>query len=107
MPTKTQAKKSTPKKPAAKTPAKKTTVKSAATRKPAAKTVSRTTTKKGKKSAAMQSFKVYPSREEFISLKPTRQTVYWIIILGIITVAQLFILKIQLEIIELTQPLVY
>ena len=54
---------------------------------------------------AMKSFKVYTSPTPFKTFKPTRQTIYWIIILALITVAQLIILKIQLDIFELTQPL--
>lgn len=102
MATKTPAKKSTPKKTTAKASVKKAPVKKAVAKKPVTRSKKTTT----KKSAAMQSFKVYPS-QEFTSLKPTRQTIYWIIILGIITVAQLFILKIQLEIVELTQPVIF
>jgi hypothetical protein len=85
-------KKSTPKK----TSGKKPTPKATAKKRPTAATTA---------PEVMKSFKVYRSKTPFKTLKPTRQTVYWIIILALITVAQLIILKIQLDIFELTQPL--
>ena len=84
-----------------KAPAKKTTSKSVATKKSAATRKVAT----AKKPEGMKSFRVYKSDVPFTSLKPTRQTFYWIIIIGLITVAQLLILKIQLDIMELTQPI--
>lgn len=64
-----------------------------------------TATAKAKKPTEMKSFRLYKSEVPFTQTKPTRQTVYWLIILGLITAAQLMILKIQLDIMELTQPL--
>lgn len=89
---------------AKKAPVKKTTATSASA-KAKKTTASRASTAKAKKSAQMKSFKVYKSETPFTTLKPTKQTFYWIVILGLITIAQLLILKIQIDIIELTQPL--
>jgi hypothetical protein len=94
MATKQAPKKTVTKKPASKA-ATTTAKKPAATRKTTA----------SKKTAAMQSFRVYKPETSFTTFKPSRQTAYWIIILAIITIAQLIVLKYQLDIIELTQPI--
>ena len=67
----------------------------------------RTTSKATRaKKQEMQSFKVYKeSPNEFKTFKITRQTVYWTILLAFIMVTQLWILKIQLEIAEITNAL--
>lgn len=94
-------KKSTAKKPVAKkAPVKKAPVKKAAAKKAPArkKTVSA--------SAKMESFKLYrESPSEFRSFRVTRQTIYWTILLAFIMVTQLWILKIQLDIAEITNAL--
>jgi hypothetical protein len=88
-----------------KTPVKKTATKSAAST-AKKKTTARKASTAAKKNAEMKSFRVYKSDVPFTNTKPTRQTAYWIVILGVITVAQLIILKIQLDIFEITQPLI-
>lgn len=83
-------------------------------KKTAAKTVAKKTTKKpikrgvskksspSKKVVAMRSFRVYKDTEPFTRVGFSKQTVYWTILLTFIIVTQLWILKIQLDIANLT-----
>lgn len=81
--------------------AKKPVKKSTPARKPVAKkAVSR------KKKEEMKSFKLYKSDENFTEFRFTKQTLYWSILLGFIAFTQLWILKVQLEIAEITNAIV-
>jgi hypothetical protein len=86
------AKKTATKKPAAKKPVAKKTSTAKTTKTVARKKVT------AKKPAPMRSFRVYKSTEAFTTFKFTRQTLYWIILLGFIVITQLWILKIQMDI---------
>jgi hypothetical protein len=54
------------------------------------------------KTAPMRSFRVYKDDKPFVRLRLTRQTLYWIILLTFIVITQLWIIKIQMDIINLT-----
>ncbi len=79
-----------------KTLAKKPAVKATAAKKPAAKKAAPV-----KKQPSMQSFRVYDEKIPFKSFRITRQTVYWIILLCVIIFVQLWILKLQYEVVNL------
>lgn len=88
-----------------KKPAARTTSKAAATKAPVKKTaVKKTVAKKqpAKKASAknsdMRSFRVAPEQHSFTNFQITRQTVYWIILIAFIIFAQLWILKLQIEV---------
>lgn len=74
------------------------------------KVISKSTTAKkpvskktaAKKAPAMQSFRVYKNAQPFNSFRVTRQTIYWIILLACIVVTQVYLLKIQMDIADLT-----
>ena len=85
------AKKTATKKPIKKVVASKVT--------PKKTTVKRTATKK---TPQMQSFRVYRDDRPFVRAQLTRQTVYWVILLIFIVITQLWILKIQMDIADLT-----
>jgi hypothetical protein len=57
------------------------------------------------KSATMKSFKIYKDVKPFTTVRVTRQTLYWIILLTFIAVTQLWILKIQMDIANVTSLL--
>ena len=82
-----------------KTTAKKTAVKS----KPVAK---KTTAKKtaAPKVEVMKSFRL-SKNPAFVSLRITRQTVYWSVLLIFILILQIWILNMQLDIIDITESL--
>ena len=63
-----------------------------------------TATKKtaAKKSAPMRSFRVYKDAQPFTTFRITRQTVYWAILLIFIILTQVWLLKIQMDITDLT-----
>jgi hypothetical protein len=86
-------KKTTAKKPAAKAApvAKKAPVKKAPVKKTAAK-------KSTKASSKYKSFKVAANQSSFSTFKVTRQTIYWVILIGFIIFAQLWILKLQIDV---------
>lgn len=88
------------KKTTKKTVAKKPAVKKAVAKAPVKRSAART-----KKTAAMQSFKVYKNPPAFSSFRVTRQTVYWTLLLLVIVITQLYILKIQLDIADLTNAI--
>ena len=58
-----------------------------------------------KQSSTMRSFRVYEDEKPFVALRANRQTLYWIILLVVILVTQLWILKIKLDIASLTYQL--
>jgi len=88
------AKKSTTKKaPVKKAPAKKASVtKAKATKKTSAK-----------KSAELKSFRLAKNQPPFTSFKITRQTVYWVILVSFIIFAQLWIIKLQVDVANLIE----
>lgn len=95
---KTTVKKAAPKKTVAtKAPAKKPVVKKTVAKKSSAKRVS--------KPAKMQSFRVYKDTNTFNKVSFTRQTIYWTLFLAVVMVTQLWILKIQLDIADLTNAI--
>ena len=87
-----------------KTTTKKTVTKAAATVKAPVKKVA---VKKSKatKVPEMKSFKVSRDTLPFFAVKLTRQTVYWSILLIFIMLLQLWILNIQLDIIQITDSI--
>lgn len=92
------AKKTIVKKPVAKkSVAKKSTAKNSVAKKPIARKRS-----VSKKAAEMQSFRLYRDEVPFTTVRVTRQTIYWIILLAFIILTQLWILKIQIDIAVLT-----
>jgi hypothetical protein len=68
-------------------------------KKRSAKRASRTSAK------SMRSFRLEKDEHKFTSLKFTKQTAYWLILIVFVVVTQLWILKLQLEIAELTNTL--
>lgn len=88
----------TAKKPIKKAAPKKTTSKAKAPRK-------RVAARASSKAPEMKSFRIYRDRQPFNRVAITRQTIYWIILLLVIVVMQLWILKLQIEIAELTNIL--
>ena len=101
-------KKPVAKKPAAKKPAAKTTaVKSATVKKSPARSVATKTTpatrKKttAKKQSQMKSFRLSREDRSFTDFRITRQTVYWVILVAFIIFVQLWILKLQVEVVTL------
>jgi hypothetical protein len=85
-----------------KAPVKKTTTKKAPTKpSPAKKTpVKKTSVKRtaAKKQPEMRSFRISNDKQPFTDFRITRQTVYWIILIAFIIFAQLWILKLQIEV---------
>lgn len=67
----------------------------------------RTTARKttAKRNSKMVSFRVYRDSTPFSNTSVTRQTVYWAILLLVIVLMQLWILKIQVEIADLTNSI--
>ena len=51
---------------------------------------------------AMKSFRLYKDVKPFTSMKLTRQTLYWAILLAFVAITQLWILKIQMDIVNVT-----
>ena len=54
-----------------------------------------------KKAPSMRSFHVYRSNQQFNDFRITRQTVYWIILMCFIIFVQLWILKLQYDVMHL------
>jgi hypothetical protein len=77
-----------------------------ATKKPIKKktAVKRTSASKKAKNAALKSFRVYPDTK-FLEFKISRQTVYWTILVSFIILMQLWILKTQFEVIQVTDSI--
>lgn len=59
------------------------------------------------KTVSMRSFHLYKDTLPFTTTRLTRQTVYWLILLTFIVVTQLWILKLQTDIVNLTALLNY
>ncbi|MGH7218270.1 MAG: hypothetical protein ACREGE_02410 [Candidatus Microsaccharimonas sp.] len=104
------------KKPAAKKTTAKSTSKAAVTKKapvkkavtkkaPAKKAPTRKATvkKTPAKSAELRSFRVARNQPSFTTFRITKQTVYWIILVAFIIFAQLWILKLQVEVTSLLE----
>lgn len=89
--------------------AKKTAAKKVAKKPIATQPVKKTSQKKStvsKKSSDMKSFHIYKeSPKKFKTFKITRQTIYWAILLAFVIVTQLWLLKIQMDIADLTNTL--
>ncbi len=88
------------KKPAAKTSPKKTAAKKVAAapaKKPASK---KTSTTKAAPAPRTESFRLSRESQSFISSRITLQTVYWSILAIVILIVGLFILNVQLDILE-------
>jgi hypothetical protein len=77
--------------PAKKAPLKKVTPKAAVKKKTTAK-------KSTAKAAELRSFRIAREQRAFTDFQITRQTVYWIILVAFIIFAQLWILKLQVEV---------
>ena len=93
----TTKKTSTKKSVSKKTAPKKTVAKATVTKKAPAKKVGvkRTAVKKA---PVMRSFRVAQDDQDFTGFRITKQTVYWIILVAFIIFAQLWILKLQIEV---------
>jgi hypothetical protein len=87
-------KKAPAKKPASKKPAIKKSVASKATSKKTTKAVN---------AAQLRSFRVAPAPVPFKTFKITKQTIYWIILIAFIVIAQLWIIKLQVEVATLLE----
>lgn len=73
----------------------------------AKKSIKKTTRKStpSKKPAEMKSFRLCKDPEPFAAFRITKQTIYWSILLIFIIISQLLILKVQLDISNLTNAL--
>ena len=78
----------------------KKTTKTVAKQPIAKKAAAKKTTAKAR--APMQSFRVYRDAPAFTTFRITRQTVYWAILLTVVVISQLWLLKIQMDIADLT-----
>lgn len=96
---KTVAKKAPAKKPAAKKPVAKKVV---AAKAPVRKTTVKSP-KKAAKPAEVRSFRAVKNPVPFKTFKITKQTIYWIILVAFIVFAQLWILKLQIEVASLLE----
>jgi hypothetical protein len=86
----------TKKAPVKKTPAKKRPIKKVS--------ATKTSTKKSSaNSAQLRSFHIARNQPPFTTFRITKQTVYWIILVAFIIFAQLWILKLQVEVTTLLQ----
>lgn len=98
----TTKKKTTTKKAAApkKAVSKATVTKAAVVKKTPAKRApaKKTPAKQSKSKLSMRSFRVAKDDQDFSGFRITRQTVYWIILVAFIIFAQLWILKLQIEV---------
>jgi hypothetical protein len=94
----TTKKKTTTKKTSApkKTTARATVTKKAPVKKTTAKRAPKRTS--SKKTPEMRSFHIAKESQEFTKFKVTRQTVYWVILVAFIIFAQLWILKLQVDV---------
>lgn len=83
------------------------TKKAPAKKAPSIKTTGKTTRKVAtvKKPVPMRSFRVAPEVKPFVTVGLTRQTVYWSILLLFVIAMQLWIVKIQMDIITLTNSI--
>jgi len=69
------------------------------------RTTQKKTTRKHSKSTDMPSFKIVKDTMPFTSTKFTKQTFYWILILTIVVILQLWIIKLQTDVGNLTNTL--
>jgi hypothetical protein len=69
------------------------------------RTAPKKTTRSRSKSSDMPSFKIVKDTIPFTSTKFTRQTFYWIILVGLIVFLQLWIIKLQTDVGNLTNTL--
>lgn len=79
-----------------KTPAKTTAIKKPAVKKTASK-------KTSTRQAELRSFRLAREEQTFTNFQITRQTVYWIVLIAFIILAQLWILKLQVEVASLIE----
>jgi hypothetical protein len=77
--------------------------KKTAVKKPIKKAVRKTASRK--KQAPMRSFRVYKDPVPFSTFKITRQTAYWSVLLLFVMITQLWILRIQIDLANLTNAL--
>lgn len=95
------------KKPAAKKPAvkkavaKTTAAKATVTKKAPAHAAAPRKKAAAKKQPSMQSFRIAREDRSFTDFRITRQTVYWVILVAFIIFVQLWILKLQVEVVTL------
>ena len=84
----------------AKSPVKKSNPKKKAVKKTPSK---RAVSKKSSKNVAQgyNSFKVSSNQTPFTNFRVTRQTVYWVVLIAFIIFAQLWILKLQIDVAQL------
>lgn len=82
---------------------KKAPAKKAAPKKTASKTVRKSTA--AKKPTTMKSFRLAPDVKPFVTIGLTRQTIYWTILLLFVIAMQLWILKIQMDLVTLTNSI--
>ena len=77
------------------------------TKKPVAKkpVTKKKVTAKKQSVKALQSFKVSQPQQPFFEFKISRQTIYWTILVAFIIVMQLWILKVQLDVMQVTDTL--
>lgn len=81
-------------------------VKKTVAKKPTKKLIKKSVFKKvSKKPIAMRSFHIYPDVKPFTASKITRQTFYWMVLMAFIIATQLWLLKIQMDIANLTDAL--
>ena len=82
--------------------------KKAVAKKPVKRTTKKTVAAKSSRKSAkneMQSFRVAKYQGPFLSLQITKQTLYWVLLMLVIIVSQLWILKLQMDIATLTDVL--
>lgn len=56
-------------------------------------------------SQQMKSFRVAPDTVPFTSMRPTKQTLYWTLLVAVIAFFQIWIIRLQIEIANLTEAL--
>ena len=84
--------------------AKKSTSKASTTKKPtAARAVSHKKASSKKTASEFRSFKLARNEPPFNSFKITRQTVYWLVLVCFIIFAQLWIIKLQIDVSNLIE----
>lgn len=80
--------------------AKKTVTKKSSVKKPIKHVSHKNVT--SRKIVAMKSFRLYEDVKPFITVRLTRQTFYWAILLVFVAITQLWILRIQMDIANVT-----
>ncbi len=99
------AKKATPKQSSARKSTVKHSTKTASVKKaaPKKKTPNTKVKKKSAQERTVHSFKISQDTQPFRNFTITRQTIYWIILVAFIIFAQLWILKLQIEVASLIE----